>query len=142
MTTTSFTRKNASGSSAAASAMFVNGPMATIVIVSGSFSRRRRRISRCEGSWEGVKLASVLRSSSAMAACSGWVESEALAKRSFHVSAGVRCGCWDLVSIDDDAAVLSCETYALMDATKSILSIYVAKVSAPGIAALSFPLLG
>lgn len=46
MTTTSFTRRKVSGSVAAAMARFVRGPIATIVIVSGGFSWRRRRISR------------------------------------------------------------------------------------------------
>lgn len=45
ITTTSLTFRNVSGSSAAASAKLVNGPIAIIVIVSGGFSRRRRSIS-------------------------------------------------------------------------------------------------
>ena len=49
MVTTSLARRNASGSSAAARAQFVSGPMATMVIVSASFSRRIRRISLCAG---------------------------------------------------------------------------------------------
>ncbi len=49
--TTSFALRNASGSSAAARAQFVSGPMATMVIVSGSFSRRILSISLCAG-WD------------------------------------------------------------------------------------------
>ena len=49
MATTSLTRRKASGSSAAARAQFVSGPMAMMVIVSASFSRKIRRISLCAG---------------------------------------------------------------------------------------------
>lgn len=52
ITITSCTRRKVSGSVAAARATLVMGPMTTSLIVSGSFSRRRRRISR----WAGVLL--------------------------------------------------------------------------------------
>lgn len=55
MTTTSFTFKKVSGSCEAAIARFVNGPTATIVIVSGSFSLSRSSITSCAGLSEGVK---------------------------------------------------------------------------------------
>lgn len=55
ITTTSFTLKNVSGSLAAARARFVNGPTATRVTVSGSFSRRMWRISSCAGFFEAMK---------------------------------------------------------------------------------------
>lgn len=45
MTTTSLALKNVSGSVAAAMARLVRGPIATMVIVSASFSRRSRNIS-------------------------------------------------------------------------------------------------
>ncbi|KAI5305463.1 hypothetical protein KEM55_008983 [Ascosphaera atra] len=51
----SLTRRKVSGSSRRAWARLVRGPMATMVIVSGSFSRRRRRISQWEGCLEGMK---------------------------------------------------------------------------------------
>ena len=46
---------NVCGDSAAARARLVSGPIAIIEIVSGGFSSRRRRISKCEGFCEGVK---------------------------------------------------------------------------------------
>lgn len=55
MTTTSLTFKKVSTSSAAASAKFVKGPTATIVIVSRGFSLRIRRISLCATFFEGMK---------------------------------------------------------------------------------------
>jgi hypothetical protein len=95
MTTTSFTRRNVSGSSAAARARLVIGPIATMVILSGSFSRSRRRISLCPAVRDGVNIdsVSVFLSSSAIMPCSGSAESSTESNSCFHVSAGVRCGC-------------------------------------------------
>lgn len=56
ITAISFTRRNVSGSSAAAKERLVSGPRATIVIVSGSFSFSIRRISLCEGFLDGVNV--------------------------------------------------------------------------------------
>ena len=53
--TTSFTRRNVSGSAAAARARFVSGPTATSVTVPGSCSRRMRRISSCAGFLDAMK---------------------------------------------------------------------------------------
>lgn len=74
-------------------ARFVRGPMATIVIVSGSFSRNRRNISSLECFFDGVKRPSSLEISSARACSSGSFEDCDRSKRCFHVSAGVICGC-------------------------------------------------
>ena len=93
--TTSFTRRNVSGSSAAARAQFVSGPMATMVMVSGSFSRKIRRISWCAGREVGLKedVGSVRWSVSF--AASVMMESGGGCSNSFfHVSSGERCGCW------------------------------------------------
>ena len=54
MTTTSFARRNVSGSIADARARLVNGPTATMVTVSGSFSRSTRSISSCAGRLDGT----------------------------------------------------------------------------------------
>jgi len=55
ITQTSLTRKNVSGSSAAARARLVRGPTATIVIVSSGFSFKSRRISWWAGRVDGIK---------------------------------------------------------------------------------------
>lgn len=55
MTRTALTRRNVVGFSAAARATLVRGPMAMIVIVSGGFPERIRRISRWDSVVEGVK---------------------------------------------------------------------------------------
>ena len=54
ITMTSLAFMNVFGSSAAAMAKFVNGPMAIKVMVSGGFSLRMRRISWDECRFEGV----------------------------------------------------------------------------------------
>ncbi len=54
MIMTSFTLRNVSGSSAAAIARFVSGPMAIMLTVFGSFSRSIRKVSLCAGSRLGV----------------------------------------------------------------------------------------
>ena len=51
---TSLAFMNVLGSSAAATAKFVNGPIPIKVMVSGGFSPRIRRISRGEWRFEGV----------------------------------------------------------------------------------------
>lgn len=91
--TTSFTRRNVSGSAAAARARFVSGPTATSVTVPGSCSRRMRRISSCAGFLDAMKErcagpgpASVppcLTVSMTLGVTSG-------SKRCSHVSEGVR----------------------------------------------------
>ena len=55
MTRMDFARINVVGAWEAARARFVSGPMAMIVTVSGGFSLRMRKISRCDGRWDGVK---------------------------------------------------------------------------------------
>jgi hypothetical protein len=57
ITTTSFALRNVSESMDAAIARLVNGPTATIVMVSFSFSRRSRSISSAAERLEGVKRA-------------------------------------------------------------------------------------
>lgn len=81
ITTTSFTRRKTSGSWAAASAILVSGPMATMEMVLGGFDARSRRISRCEGRDDGVK------------SLGGGSEEVEGRKCSFHVSKGERWGC-------------------------------------------------
>lgn len=54
MTTTSLTRRNVTGSAAAARARLVSGPTATMEIVSGGLAARRRSISSWAGAVEGV----------------------------------------------------------------------------------------
>lgn len=93
MTTTSLTFKKVSGSCEAAMARFVNGPTATIVIVSGSFSLSKSSITSCAGLSEGVK-----RQCSSLAfwrfAASAEERSFGVGSNSdFHVSAGERWGC-------------------------------------------------
>ena len=92
--TISFTLRKASGSSAAARAQFVSGPMAAMVIVSGSFSRKMRSISLCAG-WDDALKEEVgsVRFSVSFAA-SVMIESGGGCSNSFfHVSSGERCGC-------------------------------------------------
>lgn len=72
----------------------MRGPIATMVTLLGSFSRKNLRISRCAGVWDGVNNASVFFISSAMSPCSGLLDFSADSKRCFHVSAGVKCGCY------------------------------------------------
>lgn len=87
ITTTSLTRRNVSGSLAAARARLVSGPTATIVIVSESFSRSNRRISSLAGTLEASNNACPFESSVAMLlSAAPAVES----KSCFHVSAGDR----------------------------------------------------
>ena len=87
ITTTSLTLRKVSGSSAAASARLVKGPIATMVIVSCGFSCSSRRISLCAIAWEGMKEvvgeASSAVSSAVAFARGGW-------NRVFHVSEGDR----------------------------------------------------
>lgn len=59
MMMTSFTLRNVSTSSSAASARFASGPTATIVIVSGLFERRSSRIFLCAGTAVGMKFGGV-----------------------------------------------------------------------------------
>ena len=93
ITQTSFTRKNVSGSSAAARARLVRGPTATIEIVSRGFSLRRRRISWWAGRVDGVKHDDP---TSFEAAISSTVApSLGVSNRAFQVSAGDRWGCWN-----------------------------------------------
>lgn len=58
ITTTSLARRKVSGSVAAAIARLVDGPIATIVIVSGSFSRNNDKISSWAGFLDGMNSAS------------------------------------------------------------------------------------
>lgn len=93
ITTTSLARRKVSGSEEAAVARFVSGPMATIVIVSGAFPRRRRRISWCAGVWEGVNNEQVDSRSLSAAASVMRVLAGGGSKSFFQVSEGVRWGC-------------------------------------------------
>jgi hypothetical protein len=95
--TTSFTLRNASGSSAAARAQFVSGPMATMVIVSGSFSRKILSISLWAG-WDDAlkeKVGSV-RSPVSFAASVIIESGGGCSNECFHVSSGERCGCYNI----------------------------------------------
>lgn len=87
---TSLARRKVSGSSAAARAQLVKGPTATMEMVLGSFSRRRRRISKCERWVEGVNKALGCCASLAAATVSASEEDKADANRLFQVSSGVR----------------------------------------------------
>jgi hypothetical protein len=84
---TSLTRRNAAGSAAAARARLVSGPSATMETESGGSARRMARIWSGAGSGEGVKR----RDARSEAESEGLVL--VLEKRSFHVSAALRCGC-------------------------------------------------
>lgn len=97
MTTTSFTRRNVSGSSAAAKARLVRGPTATRVTESGSLSRSARRISLYAGSLDGVNAWS----SGPEQSSTGLIPSpsSSLAKRCTHALSAVRCGCYLVVSM-------------------------------------------
>lgn len=104
MTTTSLTRKKASRSSAAARARSVIGPIAAMVMVPGSLSRRSWRISWCEGvvlgskrcgccnsvemSWGGSVEEGAASAGLAVEVGRGWE------KRDCHADDGVRWGCW------------------------------------------------
>lgn len=92
MTRTAFARRKVVGDSEATRARLVRGPMATMVMVSGGFSERIRRISRWDSILEGVK------SVGESLGCT-WVVAVAVAVRSvsaggrsnrcFHVSSGL-----------------------------------------------------
>lgn len=101
MTTTSFARRNVSGSSAAARARLVKGPIATMVMVSLSFSRSKRSISSWEGFCDGRNMASGSRSSSSLTPAPS--RFDAGSKRAFQVSAGDKCGCFR----DDQSLLMS-----------------------------------
>lgn len=87
MTTTSLALRKVSGSRAAARARLVNGPTATIVMVSGSFSRSKRSISSLAGALEASNKAWPFESSVAISFSTGPAVD---AKSCFHVSAGDR----------------------------------------------------
>lgn len=55
MTSMDLARITVVGAWEAARARFVSGPMAMIVMVSGGFSSRIRKISRCDGRCDGIK---------------------------------------------------------------------------------------
>jgi hypothetical protein len=97
MTQTSLTRRNVSGSAAAAIARFVKGPTATMVTVSGSFSRSICSISSCAGLREGVKSECLSLTAWSSAASSGVIVLGIGLKRDFQVSSGLRWGCWGLL---------------------------------------------
>lgn len=90
MTTTSFTRRNVSGSSEAAIARLVKGPTAIIVIVLGSFSRSNRKISLCDGTLEAVNAVDGAPSSFAVSAADLVDPGGVGVKRTFHASDGER----------------------------------------------------
>jgi hypothetical protein len=126
MTTTSLTLKNVSGSFAAASARFVSGPTATIVIVSGSLSLSNSSICSCAGFSEGVNSECRSLTACSSAASSSDRFSGSGRKSDFHVSAGVRCGCWRAVS------QFTCRrrrTHAVVNSTQTIHSVYYVLVS-------------
>lgn len=111
MTTTSLTRRNVSGSSAAAKARLVSGPTATRVTESGSLSRSARRISLYAGSLDGVNAWP----SEPGQSSTGLIPSpsSSLAKRCTHALSAVRCGCYLEVSIyylfqDHNKSPVSC----------------------------------
>lgn len=90
ITTTSFARRNVSGSSAAARARFVSGPTATIVTVSGSFSLSILRISWWAGFFEVINKEGREESkatSAVSAAVPFFVEGK---NRDSHVCSGVK----------------------------------------------------
>ena len=92
--TTSFTLRNVSGSSAAARAQFVSGPMATMVIVSASFSRKILSISLCAGRDDGVKrVVGTVRLSVSLAASVITESGGGCSNRCSHMYSGERCGC-------------------------------------------------
>lgn len=91
ITTTSFTRRKVSGSSAAAIARLVKGPTAIIVIVLGSFSRSSRKISLCDGDLEAVNVVGGVSSSFVFSTSDD--PGGANVKSDFHESDGERCGC-------------------------------------------------
>lgn len=93
MTTTSLTFRKVSGSVAAAMARLVSGPIATMVMVSGSFSLSSRSISSCAGFKEGVKSECASLTFSNSAASSALSGSGVGLKSDFQVSAGDRWGC-------------------------------------------------
>lgn len=111
MATTSFARRNVSGSSAAARARFVIGPSPTIVIVSGSFSRKIFRISLCAGSRDGIKDVDALM----------WLLVRSGPNWSFQVSSGERWGCYDLRSVSD--GFFEYLTYTVVHTAEAINSI-------------------
>ncbi|KAL5888478.1 hypothetical protein ACKVWC_011567 [Pyricularia oryzae] len=86
MTQTSRARRSVSGSSAAARARLVMGPMVRIVTVWSGDSLRIRRISLCASVLDGVKYVEKL-------GMSEGAPPGASSKRVRHVSAGVRSGC-------------------------------------------------
>jgi hypothetical protein len=122
---TSFTLINASGSSAAARAQFVSGPMATMVIVSGSFSRKILSISLCAG-WEDALKEKVGSGKFPMFfAASVIIESGGgCSNKCFHVSSGERCGCY-IIALSGYGRPLYFAKHAhcSMDATKSVCAI-------------------
>src|SRR5277367_1430387 len=119
--TTSFTLRNTSGSSAAARAQFVSGPMATMVIVSGSFSRKILSISLWAG-WDDAlkeKVGSV-RFPVSFAASVIIESGGGCSNKCFHVSSGERCGCYNIaLSGYGRPLYIAKHAYCSMDATKS-----------------------
>jgi hypothetical protein len=123
--TTSFTLRNASGSSAAARAQFVSGPMATMVIVSGSFSRKILSISLCAG-WDDAlkeKVGSV-RFPVSFAASVIIESGGGCSNKCFHVSSGERCGCYIITLSGYGRPLYAKHAYCSMDATKSVCAIW------------------
>lgn len=129
ITTTSFTRRKVSGSSADAKAKLVSGPTATSVTVSGSFSRNARKISLWAGSLEGMKEWSS-GSAPVLTVSIPW-GSTAGSKRCSQVWPGVRCGCYihqlDNLIMSKNATVRCweieiCHTLAWMPPSPSVPS--------------------
>lgn len=123
--TTSFALRNASGSSVAARAQFVSGPMATMVIVSGSFSRKILSISLCAGSDDALKEKVGSARFPVSFAASVIIESAGgCSNKCFHVSSGERCGCYIIALSSYRHPFCAKHAYCSMDTTKSIYAIW------------------